>query len=65
MKIQIPKTIHYIWLGGNEKTELILRCIKSWSETNPDFEIIEWNEMNYDTTKHPQIKRALEAKNYA
>lgn len=40
----IPKTIHYIWLGRNQKSKLSQICIQNWKERLPGFEIIEWNE---------------------
>lgn len=61
---KIPKIIHYIWLGKKEKNELVKKCIDSWSKYNPNYQIIEWNEFNYKIT-NPQIKKALEEKNYA
>lgn len=61
----IPKKIHYIWFGGNPKSELMLRCIDSWHRFFPDYEIIEWNESNYDVTKSPYVRRALEDKKWA
>jgi mannosyltransferase OCH1-like enzyme len=44
----IPKVIHYIWLGGKEKSKLTNICINSWKERLPDYKIIEWNEKNLD-----------------
>lgn len=44
----IPKVIHYCWFGGNPKPELIQKCIASWRKYCPDYEIIEWNESNFD-----------------
>lgn len=44
----IPKKIHYIWLGNNNKSNLVNICILSWKEKMPDYEIIEWNEDNLD-----------------
>lgn len=44
----IPKTIHYCWFGRGEKSDLILKCIDSWKKYCPDYEIIEWNEDNFD-----------------
>lgn len=44
----IPKVIHYCWFGGNPKSEIIQKCIDSWREFCPDYEIIEWNESNFD-----------------
>ena len=61
----IPKKIHYCWFGGNPLTELGERCLESWKKFFPDYEIIEWNESNYDVNKIPYIKDAYEAKKYA
>lgn len=47
----IPKKIHYIWLGGDEKSHLSNICINSWYEKLHDYEIIEWNESNLDLDK--------------
>ena len=60
----IPKKIHYCWFGGAEKSKLAKKCIKSWKKKCPDYEIIEWNENNYDVTKIPYIKEAYDAKKW-
>lgn len=60
----IPKIIHYCWLGGNPLPESAKKCIQSWKKYCPDYEIIEWNESNYDFTKIPYMKEALEAKKW-
>ncbi len=61
----IPKTIHYCWFGKNPKSELILRCIASWRKYCPDFEIIEWNEENFDVAAHPFTKLMYTQKHWA
>ena len=43
----IEKKIHYIWFGSS-KPEKVLKCIESWKEKLPDYEIMEWNEKNFD-----------------
>ena len=40
----IPKKIHYVWLGGGEKPELVRKCIESWKRFCPDYEIREWGD---------------------
>ena len=60
----IPKKIHYCWLGGNPLPPLAEMCLASWKKYCPDYEIILWNEENYDFTKHPYMKQALEAKKW-
>lgn len=44
----IPKKIHYCWFGRGEKPKLAEKCIRSWKKYCPDYEIIEWNEDNFD-----------------
>ena len=43
----IPKTLHYVWLGGGQKRDLMLRCIESWHRSLPGWDIIEWDESNF------------------
>lgn len=58
----IPKKLHYMWLGGNPVPEKLQKCLASWKKFCPDYEIIEWNEKNYDISKHPYMKQAYESK---
>ncbi len=60
----IPKTIHYFWFGGNPKSELINNCIASWRKFCPDYEIIEWNESNYDVNKSRFMAEAYKEKKW-
>ena len=62
---QIPKIIHYCWFGNNEKPSLVKQCIQSWKHYCPDYEIIEWNETNYNVGESDFIKEAYEAKQWA
>ncbi|MCL1945226.1 MAG: hypothetical protein FWF56_05445 [Firmicutes bacterium] len=61
----IPKKIHYVWLGGGELSDLHKRCIATWSEICPDYEIIRWDESNYDVNINPLVVNAISAKNWA
>lgn len=61
----IPKVIHYCWFGSGKKNNIIEKCIASWKKYCPDYEIIEWNESNYDVTKQSFMKKAHEAKKWA
>lgn len=59
------KKIHYVWLGGKPLPPSVKACIKSWRKTNPDFEIIQWNEHNFDLDRYVWCKEAIEQKMYA
>lgn len=61
----IPKIIHYCWFGGNPKSNLIKQCIDSWKKYCPDYQIIEWNESNFDINCNPYVKAAYEDKKWA
>ncbi|MDR1138972.1 MAG: hypothetical protein LBK70_03745 [Clostridiales bacterium] len=61
----IPKKLHYIWLGGGPKSEVIQACMKTWSQVCPDYEIVEWNESNYDLNSNQLIRDAVRAHNWA
>ena len=61
----IPKKIHYCWFGGNPKPELALKCIKSWKKYCPDYEIIEWNESNFDVNANQYCRDAYKEKKWA
>lgn len=61
----IPKIIHYCWFGKQPKPNIVLKCIDSWKKYCPDWEIIEWNETNFDFSKHSYMREAYEKKNWA
>lgn len=61
----IPKKIHYCWFGRNPLPESAKKCIDSWRKYLPDYEIIEWNEDNFDVDSIPYTAQAYEAKKYA
>ena len=61
----IPKKIHYCWFGRGEKPKLAQKCIASWRKYMPDYEIIEWNEDNFDVNRNAYTKMCYEQKKYA
>ncbi len=56
----IPKKIHYCWFGRKKMPDFLTDCIMSWREKCPDYEIIEWNEDNYNVNRHDFTKEAYE-----
>ena len=61
----IPKKIHYCWFGGNKLPQDVKKCIKSWKKFCPDYEIIEWNESNFDVRCSEFISAAYDSKAWA
>ena len=62
---KIPKTIHYVWMGKGEKNKHIKKCMSTWKKHLKGYEIIEWNEDNFDINSHPFVKYAYENKKWA
>jgi len=60
----IEKTIHYIWLGSKNVPEKFRAFIEGWRTLHPDWEIVKWNEENFDCQSNSWIKSAIEQKNY-
>lgn len=61
----IPKKIHYCWFGRGELTAKSKKCIESWKKYCPDYEIIEWNEDNFDIYQNEYTKKVYNEKKYA
>ena len=61
----MSKIIHYCWFGGNEKPPIVKKCIDSWKEYFPDFEIMEWNEQNFDIHYNQYVEEAYQNGKYA
>jgi len=61
----IPKIIHYCWFGDGAKSQLIIDCIRSWRKYCPDYEIVEWNESNFNFSGNEYSKSAYENKMWA
>ena len=57
----IPKIIHYFWFGNNPLSEKAKKCVESWTKMCPDYEIILWNEQNYDFHKNMFMENAAKA----
>ncbi|MDR6121896.1 mannosyltransferase OCH1-like enzyme [Bacillus sp. SLBN-46] len=62
---KIPKVIHYCWFGGKEKPKVVSKCIDSWEKNLPDYEIIEWNENNFNINLNSYVKEAYSAGKFA
>lgn len=61
----IPKKIHYCWFGGNSLPDNVKLMIATWRHYCPEYEIIEWNESNFDINENAYVREAYEAKKWA
>lgn len=61
----IPKKIHYCWFGRGEKPKLAQKCIASWQRLCPEYEIIEWNEDNFNIDYNEYTRYCYDNKKWA
>lgn len=61
----IPKKIHYCWFGKGEMGSLAISCIESWKEKLPNYDIVLWNENNFDVHVSQYSSEAYNMKKYA
>lgn len=61
----IPKKIHYCWFGKNMLPAKAIHCIESWRKHCSEYEIIEWNEDNYDVYQNPYTTYVYNSKKFA
>ena len=61
----IPKIIHFVWVGNNPKSDLVLKCIESWKKYCPDYTIIEWGNEALKQIDNLYVRQAFECKKWA
>lgn len=58
---KIPKKIHYCWFGGKDIPRQNKIWMESWKKYCPDYEIVRWDESNYDVRKNQYMYEAYQA----
>lgn len=61
----IPKLIHIVWVGGTPKPFVVRRCMASWRRKLPSYDIVEWNESNFDMTQNRYLSEAFQSRKWA
>jgi len=54
----IPHKIHYCWFGGKPLPKSAVKCITSWEKYFPGWEIVRWDESNFDIDAIPYTREA-------
>lgn len=62
---RIEKRIHCFWFSRDKKPYEYQKCMDSWKQVCPDYEITEWNADTYDCGKNLFVKQAYEKKKWA
>lgn len=61
----INKVIHYCWFGGQPLDSRGKKCLESWKKYFPNYEIIQWNESNFDVSRLDFMSQAYKDKKWA
>jgi hypothetical protein len=61
----IPRKIHYCWFGNNALPKSAQDCISSWKRFLPEYEIVRWDESNFDVNQNAYVQEAYKAKKWA
>ena len=61
----IPKKIHYCWLSGDKMSADTIKCINTWKDKMPEYELVLWNKERFDITTVPFVKEACKVKKWA
>jgi len=59
------KVIHYCWFGLNDMDDSVQQCIKSWKKNFPDYELMLWNESNFNININQYVTQAYIHKKFA
>ena len=61
----IPRVIHYCWFGGKQLPVQFINYMETWKRYCPDYEIVRWDEKNYDIKKTKFLWQAYQAGKWA
>lgn len=61
----IPKILHLCWMSEDPYPDKIQKCLDSWKNVLPDYEIKLWNSKTFDVNISKWTKQAFEMKQYA
>ncbi len=61
----IPKIIHLCWLSGDPYPDDIVRCLATWSEHLPDYEIRIWTHADLEVLNSTWATQAYNEKKHA
>lgn len=61
----IPKILHYCWFGGKAMPDEAQANVQGWKAKMPGYEVVRWNESNFDITSCPYVEEAFASGKYA
>lgn len=64
-ELRIPKVIHTAWYGPKEMPDVAKRCMETWHQHMPDWQIKVWNESNMAPSHNRYALAAYKAGKFA
>ncbi|MBU3660370.1 MAG: hypothetical protein FGM14_10895 [Flavobacteriales bacterium] len=61
----IPKKIHYCSLSRDKMPAETIKCIDSWKDKMPEYELVLWDKNSFDITYVPFVEEACKVKKRA
>lgn len=61
----IPRKLHYCWLSGEAMPESLQRCLDSWRQVMPDYEIVKWDRERFDIESNAFAHEAYRVRKWA
>jgi mannosyltransferase OCH1-like enzyme len=61
----IPKKIHYCWFGSAKIPADLQKCMQTWQDNLPDYEIICWDEKKFNPDSVKFTREAYQAEQWA
>jgi hypothetical protein len=61
----IPRKIHYCWLSGEPMPKNILKCMKTWKDIMPGYELVLWDKNKFDINAVPFVSEACSVRKWA
>lgn len=58
------KKLNYVWLGGAIPAS-VESCLRSWKKNCLEWEIVQWDETNFDINKFRWVREAIAQNKYA
>jgi hypothetical protein len=61
----IPQKLHYCWLSGEQMPDALQRCLASWREVMPDYELVKWDCSRFAIESNTFALEAFRARKWA
>jgi hypothetical protein len=61
----IPKKIHYCWLSGEPIPKHLQKCMQTWQDKMPEYELVLWDKNKFDVNSVTFVREACAVRKWA